>query len=125
LLRRETFSIVSRVKFAVPQPKAPRRKSLVVKRSVNVGGHKKTSVALEDAFWNALKGIAASQGTSVKYLLETIDSERRERLHTNLSSAVRLFVLDYYQSRCRPDTGAAQSRSRPDRQSDSRPRGPG
>ena len=80
----------------------PRHKSLVVKRSVKVG-NKITSLALEDAFWNALKDIAASQGTSVSRLLEAIDSERRERLHANLSSAVRLFVLDYYSSRCRPE----------------------
>jgi predicted DNA-binding ribbon-helix-helix protein len=57
-------------------------------------------MSLEDAFWNALQDIAASQGTSVRRLVEAIDSERRERLHANLSSAVRLFVLDYYRSRC-------------------------
>jgi predicted DNA-binding ribbon-helix-helix protein len=88
----------------------PRGKSLVVKRSVKVG-NKTTSLGIEDAFWNALKGIATSQGTSVSRLLETIDSERRERLHTNLSSAVRLFVLEYYRSRCRPE----QSRALPKR----------
>ena len=81
----------------------PRRNSLVVKRSVKVG-NKTTSLALEDAFWNALKDIAASQGTSISRLLEAIDSERRERLHANLSSVVRLFILDYCRSRCRPDT---------------------
>jgi predicted DNA-binding ribbon-helix-helix protein len=77
----------------------PRRKSLVVKRSVSLDGHR-TSMALEDAFWDALKGIATAQGTSVGRLLETIDSER---LHTNLSSVVRLFVLNYYRSRCSPE----------------------
>ena len=92
----------------------PRRKSLVVKRSVKVG-NKITSLALEDAFWNALKDIAASQGTSVSRLLEAIDSERRERLHANLSSVVRLFILDYYRSRCRPGTGAAQAAALTDR----------
>jgi predicted DNA-binding ribbon-helix-helix protein len=80
----------------------PRRKSPNVKRSVNIG-EQRTSVGLEDAFWNALQHIAASQGTSVKRLVETIDSERRERLHANLSSVVRLFVLEYYWSRCRPE----------------------
>jgi predicted DNA-binding ribbon-helix-helix protein len=79
-----------------------RRKSLLVKRSVKVG--KKTSLSLEDAFWNALKEIAAAQGTSVRHLIATIDSERRKGHRTNLSSAVRLFVLDCYRSRCRPDT---------------------
>jgi predicted DNA-binding ribbon-helix-helix protein len=52
-----------------------------------------TSVHLEDAFWVALKEIAAAQGTPVGRLVATIDSERQ---HANLSSAVRLFVLDYY-----------------------------
>jgi predicted DNA-binding ribbon-helix-helix protein len=86
-----------------------RRKSLLVKRSVKVG--KKTSLSLEDAFWNALKDIAASQGTSVTRLIAALDNERRERLHANLSSAVRLFILDYYRSRCRPDT--AQHKPQP------------
>ena len=88
----------------------PRRKSLVVKRSVKVG-NEITSLALEDAFWNALQDIAASQRTSLSRLLEAIDSERRERLHANLSSAVRLFVLDYYRSRCRPDTAQHKPQS--------------
>ena len=72
--------------------KDPRGKSQVAKRSVTVGGHM-TSVHLEDAFWVALKEIAAAQGTPVGRLVATIDSERQ---HANLSSAVRLFVLDYY-----------------------------
>ena len=81
-------------------PKAPRGKSQVVKRSVKISG--RTSVAMEAAFWVALKNIAAAQGTSVRHLIATIDSERRKRLHTNLSSAIRLFVLDYYRSTMRP-----------------------
>ena len=83
----------------MPQPKAPRGKSLVVKRAVTFDGHK-TSVSLEDAFWDAIKGIAADQRTSAVQLIATIDSERRKRQHNNLSSAIRLFVLDYYRSRC-------------------------
>ena len=81
--------------------KAPRGKSLVVKRSIKVGEHL-TSVHLEDAFWDALKSIAAAQSTPVGGLISTIDRERRKRHHANLSSAVRLFVLDYYRSRMRP-----------------------
>jgi predicted DNA-binding ribbon-helix-helix protein len=79
-------------------PKVPRGKSLVVKRSFKVGAHK-TSLGLEDAFWAALKEIAAARRTPVSHLVATIDSERRKRHHTNLSSALRLFVLDYYRSR--------------------------
>ncbi len=62
-------------------------KSLVVKRSVVLGGHK-TSVSVEDAFWNSLKEIAASGKMSVSELLTTIDSGRN---HRNLSTAIRLF----------------------------------
>jgi predicted DNA-binding ribbon-helix-helix protein len=67
-------------------------KSLVVKRSVVVAGHK-TSVSLEDAFWKALKQIAGYRHMTLSALLLAIDSERH---HGNLSSAIRLFVLNYY-----------------------------
>ena len=74
----------------MPPPKAPRRKSLVVKRSIILGGRggHKTSVGLEDAFWVALKSIAAAQGSSAAQLIDRIDNERRERQHSNLSSAI-------------------------------------
>jgi predicted DNA-binding ribbon-helix-helix protein len=52
-------------------------------------------VCLEEAFWLALKEIAAAQDSSMARLIRKIDSERRERLHKNLSSAVRLFILDH------------------------------
>ena len=76
----------------------PKYPSLVIKRSVFFGGFK-TSVHLEDAFWVALQEIAAAQGTRASQLVAAIDKERRERQYPNLSSAVRLFVLDYYRSR--------------------------
>jgi predicted DNA-binding ribbon-helix-helix protein len=66
-------------------------KSLVVKRSIMVAGHK-TSVSLEDAFWEGLKEIARGRNTTLWELVGAIDSERR---HGNLSSAIRLFVLDF------------------------------
>lgn len=65
-------------------------KSLVAKRSVVIGGHK-TSVSLEDPFWNDLKEIAQIQQTTLSQVIEQIDSARQ---HNNLSSAIRLFVLD-------------------------------
>jgi predicted DNA-binding ribbon-helix-helix protein len=67
-------------------------KSLVVKRSVVVAGHK-TSVSLEDAFWKSLKEIAGYRHMTLSALLLAIDSERH---HGNLSSAIRLFVLNYF-----------------------------
>ena len=71
---------------------APRMKSLIVKRSVVLRGHY-TSVSLEDAFWNSVQAIAASGQMSVSELISAIDSERH---HGNLSSSIRLFVLNFY-----------------------------
>ena len=69
-------------------------KSPVVKRSIVIAGHK-TSVSLEDAFWKGLKEIAGGRDMTLSDLVATIDSERR---HGNLSSAIRLFVLDFYRN---------------------------
>jgi predicted DNA-binding ribbon-helix-helix protein len=69
-------------------------KSPVVKRSIVVAGHK-TSVSLEDAFWKGLKEIAGGRHVTLSDLVAAIDSERR---HGNLSSAIRLFVLDFYRN---------------------------
>lgn len=67
-------------------------KSPVVKRSIVIAGHK-TSVSLEDAFWEALKEIASGRRLILSDLVATIDSGRSQG---NLSSAIRLFVLDHY-----------------------------
>ena len=67
-------------------------KSLVVKRSVAIARHK-TSVSLEGAFWKSLEEIASYQDMTVSASLAAIDSERH---HGNLSSAIRLFVLNFY-----------------------------
>jgi predicted DNA-binding ribbon-helix-helix protein len=69
-------------------------KSKVVKRSIVIAGHK-TSVSLEEAFWRALKEIAIDRQVTVSDLVGAIDAERQ---HGNLSSAIRLFVLDHYQA---------------------------
>jgi predicted DNA-binding ribbon-helix-helix protein len=74
-------------------------KSPVVKRSIVVGGHK-TSVSLEDAFWKGLKEIAGQRHVTLSDLVGSIDSQRQ---HGNLSSALRLFVLDFYRSRFSED----------------------
>ncbi|WP_271200959.1 ribbon-helix-helix domain-containing protein [Methylopila turkensis] len=73
----------------------------IVKRSIVVAGHK-TSVSLEDAFWHALKDIARERGQSLRSLVAEIDAGRKGG---NLSSAVRLHVLDHYRRRA----GAAAS----------------
>ncbi len=61
----------------------------VKKRSVEIAGHR-TSLSLEQAFWRALKRIAAQDGVSINKLIERIDRERAG----NLSSAVRIYVLE-------------------------------
>jgi predicted DNA-binding ribbon-helix-helix protein len=70
-------------------------KSLVVKRSVRLRG-RKTSVSLEDEFWNALKKIANDRYVTLSELVSGIDKQRQ---HGNLSSALRLFVLEYYRGK--------------------------
>ncbi len=69
-------------------------KSPVVKRSIVIAGHK-TSVSLEEAFWKGLKEIANGRDMTLSDLVAAIDSERQ---HGNLSSAIRLFVLDFYRN---------------------------
>lgn len=62
------------------------------KRSLTIAGHR-TSVSLEEPFWDGLKEIAAAQGLTVAALIATIDSGRET---VNLSSALRLHVLAHY-----------------------------
>ncbi|MFS8038807.1 ribbon-helix-helix domain-containing protein [Xanthobacter sp. AM11] len=78
-------------------------KSPVVKRSIVIAGHK-TSVSLEDAFWEALKEIASSRRLTLSDLVATIDSARTQG---NLSSAIRLFVLDHYRGAATAARGQA------------------
>jgi predicted DNA-binding ribbon-helix-helix protein len=68
----------------------------VAKRSVVIDSHK-TSISLEDAFWKALHDIAQVQSITLSCLISSINTERQ---HPNLSSALRLFILNYYLSRC-------------------------
>jgi predicted DNA-binding ribbon-helix-helix protein len=75
-------------------------KSTIVKRSVIIAGHK-TSVSLEEEFWKSLKVIAGERDMKLWELVTSISSDRR---HGNLSSAIRLFVLNYYQSALSDET---------------------
>jgi predicted DNA-binding ribbon-helix-helix protein len=70
------------------------QKSRVLKRTIVIAGHK-TSISLEDAFSNALREIATARGVTMSTLVSTIDSDRQ---HTNLSSAIRLFVFEHYRA---------------------------
>jgi predicted DNA-binding ribbon-helix-helix protein len=66
-------------------------KSSVVKRSVVIDG-----VSLEDAFWSDLKEIAHTRRATLSELVAEIDETRQ---HGNLSSAIRLFVLEHSSTR--------------------------
>jgi predicted DNA-binding ribbon-helix-helix protein len=70
---------------------AGRPASTVVKHSLVIAGHR-TSVSLEQAFWTALKRLAAARGLSVSALVAEID---RDRGASNLSSAIRVHVLEH------------------------------
>ena len=70
-------------------------KSTIIKRSVVVSRHR-TSISLEDAFWRDLRDIARAQGSTISELVEEIEGGRQ---HGNLSSAVRLFVLEHFRAK--------------------------
>ena len=67
-------------------------RSLVLKRSIVIAGQR-SSISLEDDFWQALREIAIRRNMRLSELVTSIDAERA---HANLSSAIRLFVLDFY-----------------------------
>ena len=67
----------------------------IVKRSVVIAGHR-TSISLEEPFWDALKAIAVERGLSMNALVAAVDESRAR---SNLSSALRLLVLDHYRGK--------------------------
>jgi len=70
-------------------------KSAVLKRSIILEGHK-TSVSLEDEFWDGLREIVSDRNTSLSIVVDEID---RDRDNCNLSSAIRVYVFNYSRGR--------------------------
>jgi predicted DNA-binding ribbon-helix-helix protein len=68
----------------------------MAKRSITIAGHR-TSISLEEPFWQGLAEIAAARSASLAGLVVEIDRTRAAEI--NLSSAIRLFVLDWYRSK--------------------------
>ena len=68
--------------------------SLVVKRSIVIAG-RKTSISIEDAFWNSLREIAHRRKETPSQLVASIDANRKA---ANLSSVIRVFVLEFYRN---------------------------
>jgi predicted DNA-binding ribbon-helix-helix protein len=62
---------------------------VIIKHSLTIAGHR-TSVSLEQVFWQALKSLADNRGVSLAALIAEVDAGRGE---ANLSSAIRVFVL--------------------------------
>ena len=71
----------------------------MAKRSLTVAGHR-TSISLEDPFWQGLAEIAAARKTSVAAVVAAVDRSRQDGV--NLSAAIRLTVLDWYRKQAEP-----------------------
>ncbi|KGM86433.1 Uncharacterized protein rosmuc_03709 [Roseovarius mucosus DSM 17069] len=67
-----------------------------VKRSLTLRGHR-TSVSLEDAFWQAFREIAEEKSMAINVLAAEIDAGRG--VETGLATAIRLYVLAHYRDR--------------------------
>ncbi len=64
-----------------------------VKRSLTLQGHR-TSVSLEDEFWQAFRDIAREKDIPINVLAANIDAERDPE--TGLASAIRVFILNWF-----------------------------
>jgi predicted DNA-binding ribbon-helix-helix protein len=72
------------------EARTAKRSAVIAKHSLAIAGHR-TSISLEQAFWDGLRSLASERGLSVAALVAEIDAERGP---TNLSSAIRVFVLE-------------------------------
>ena len=70
--------------------------SSITKRSVYISGHR-TSISLEQAFWIQLKELCTDKGVSINECITQIDNRRIHKSEPNLSSAIRVFILNYIQ----------------------------
>jgi predicted DNA-binding ribbon-helix-helix protein len=75
--------------------------STVKKRSIVIDGHR-TSVSLEDDFWMSLRQIARGRQVTISHLIASLDAARE---NSNLSSAIRVFILDHYCAMRQSDVG--------------------
>lgn len=83
------------------QPPSAHHLARPLKRSFSIKGHR-TSISMEGPFWEALQHVAARENQSVAGLIASID---RSRGAAGLSSAVRVWILDYYRKRALPPPG--------------------
>jgi predicted DNA-binding ribbon-helix-helix protein len=88
-----------------PSHKERRLNSTIVKHSIVLAGHK-TSITLEDGFWDGLHVIAQNENITIATLIARID---RQRIGCNLSSSIRLFVLHYFKALSQMSSSKAPS----------------
>ena len=81
----------------------------ILKRSIVVSGHK-TSISLEDEFWNCLREIAGERGE--KYVSKLVSDINAEREFGNLSSAIRMYILRHYRDQVDQQKDEVSSRGR-------------
>ena len=77
----------------------------LVKRSITIAGHR-TSITLEQNFWDALKELACSEDVSVSELVRRIDQGKGDG--ANLSSAVRVHVLENFRNKAACASGKTE-----------------
>ena len=70
---------------------------MIIKRSITIKGHS-TSISLETVFWDALNEIAKKRDISIASLVAEIDTNRSSEIKTGLSSAIRIFVHNYFRN---------------------------
>jgi predicted DNA-binding ribbon-helix-helix protein len=83
----------------------------IVKRSIVIAG-RYTSVSIEEPFWSALKEIARARRTTLSELVHFIDDTYHGGGASNLSSAIRMFVLDYYRQEAQVESRAPKKQVR-------------
>ena len=68
----------------------------MLKKSIIIAGRHNTSISIEEEFWEELTLIATEENISVNQLITKIDSSRS---NTNLSSAIRVYILNHIKSK--------------------------
>ena len=84
------------------------------KRSVTLAGHR-TSLSVEQVFWDELKALAAEEGISLQSLIERLDQERIEGAETtiSLSGAIRVHVVERLRQKLRHQASSSPAAGEP------------
>ena len=78
------------------------------KYSVNIQGHA-TSITLEEVFWQTLKNIAQLENRSIASIITEVDKNMSTFQKKNLSSHIRVYVLEYWMAKANHSTSSAET----------------